>query len=86
MIEKLIKSYFLIIRKNIQDLVPKAIMHFLVNYVKDNLQSELVTHLYKQENFDVLLKESDQIALRRNEANEMLKVEKFSPIIFSNSK
>ncbi|KAF7490553.1 Dynamin-1-like protein [Sarcoptes scabiei] len=72
-IEKLIKSYFLIIRKNIQDLVPKAIMHFLVNYVKDNLQSELVTHLYKQENFDVLLKESDQIALRRNEANEMLK-------------
>ena len=49
-------------------------MHFLVNYVKDNLQSELVTHLYKQENFDNLLKESDQIALRRQEANEMLKV------------
>ena len=49
-------------------------MHFLVNYVKDNLQSELVTHLYKQENFDYLLKESDQIAIRRQEANEMLKV------------
>lgn len=73
-IERLIKSYFLIIRKNIQDSVPKAIMHFLVNYVKDNLQSELVTHLYKQENFDILLKESDQVALRRQEANEMLKV------------
>lgn len=72
-IERLIRSYFLIIRKNIQDSVPKAIMHFLVNYVKDNLQSELVTHLYKQENFDHLLKESDQIAIRRQEANEMLK-------------
>ena len=46
--ERLIKSYFLIVRKNIQDSVPKAIMHFLVNYVQDNLQSELVSHLYKQ--------------------------------------
>lgn len=41
-IEKLIKSYFYIVRKSIQDTVPKAIMHFLVNYVQDNLQSELV--------------------------------------------
>ena len=47
-IERLIKSYFLIVRKNIQDTVPKAIMHFLVNFVQDNLQSELVSHLYKQ--------------------------------------
>ena len=75
-IERLIRSYFLIIRKNIQDSVPKAIMHFLVNFVKDNLQSELVTHLYKQEHFDSLLKESEQIAVRRQEANEMLKVKK----------
>ena len=71
-IEKLISSYFLIVRKNIQDSVPKAIMHFLVNYVKDNLQSELVTHLYKNENFDELLAESEHIAVRRREAAEML--------------
>ncbi|TRY56112.1 hypothetical protein DNTS_015244 [Danionella cerebrum] len=38
-IERLIKSYFLIVRKNIQDSVPKAVMHFLVNHVKDSLQS-----------------------------------------------
>ncbi|KAL1415455.1 hypothetical protein MTO96_006804 [Rhipicephalus appendiculatus] len=54
-IERLIRSYFLIVRKNIQDSVPKAIMHFLVNYVKDNLQSELVTHLYKHDCFNQLL-------------------------------
>lgn len=41
-IERLIKSYFCIVRKSIQDSVPKAVMHFLVNYVQDNLQSELV--------------------------------------------
>jgi len=72
--ERLIKSYFLIVRKNIQDSVPKAIMHFLVNYVKDNLQSELVSHLYKQEEIEKLLEESDHIAARRKEASEMLKV------------
>lgn len=72
--ERLIKSYFYIIRKSIQDAVPKAIMHFLVNYVKDNLQSELVTHLYKSENAEDFLNESDHIAVRRKEAADMLKV------------
>lgn len=72
-IERLIRSYFLIVRKNIQDSVPKAIMFFLVNHVKDNLQSELVTHLYKNENYKELLSESEHIAVRRREATEMLK-------------
>ncbi|XP_073826150.1 dynamin related protein 1 [Musca autumnalis] len=72
-IERLIKSYFYIVRKSIQDSVPKAVMHFLVNYVKDNLQSELVTHLYKSDTVDTLLNESDHIAIRRREAADMLK-------------
>lgn len=72
-IERLIKSYFYIVRKSIQDSVPKAIMHFLVNFVKDNLQSELVTHLYKSEKAEELLNESDHIAVRRKEAADMLK-------------
>ncbi|KAK3101869.1 hypothetical protein FSP39_006916 [Pinctada imbricata] len=71
-IERLIKSYFLIVKKNIQDTVPKAIMHFLVNNVKDNLQSELVSSLYKKEEFEFLLEESEHIAARRKEAHEML--------------
>lgn len=33
-IERLIRAYFVIVRKNILDTVPKAIMHFLVNFVK----------------------------------------------------
>jgi dynamin 1-like protein len=71
--ERLIKSYFYIVRKSIQDTVPKAVMHFLVNFVKDNLQSELVTHLYKADNADQLLDESEHIAQRRKEAADMLK-------------
>lgn len=49
-------------------------MHFLVNYVKDNLQSELVTHLYKSDQAEALLNESEHIAIRRKEASDMLKV------------
>uniref|UniRef100_A0A9J7XH65 Dynamin-1-like protein n=2 Tax=Cyprinus carpio TaxID=7962 RepID=A0A9J7XH65_CYPCA len=73
-IERLIKSYFLIVRKNIQDSVPKAVMHFLVNHVKDSLQSELVGQLYKPALLDDLLTESEDMAQRRNEAADMLKV------------
>ncbi|CAB0035145.1 unnamed protein product [Trichogramma brassicae] len=72
-IERLIKSYFYIVRKSIQDSVPKAVMHFLVNFVKDNLQSELVTHLYKSDQAESLLNESEHIAVRRREAADMLK-------------
>nr|XP_060632788.1 dynamin-1-like protein isoform X2 [Anolis sagrei ordinatus] len=71
-IERLIKSYFLIVRKNIQDSVPKAVMHFLVNHVKDSLQSELVGQLYKALLLDDLLTESEDMAQRRKEAADML--------------
>ncbi|KAF9412983.1 hypothetical protein HW555_008680 [Spodoptera exigua] len=73
LVERLIKSYFYIVRKSIQDSVPKAVMHFLVNYVKDNLQSELVTHLYKSDQAESMLNESEHIAQRRKEAADMLK-------------
>ncbi|XP_034444499.1 dynamin-1-like protein isoform X3 [Hippoglossus hippoglossus] len=81
-IERLIKSYFLIVRKNIQDSVPKAVMHFLVNHVKDSLQSELVGQLYKAALLDDLLTESEDMAQRRNEAADMLKaLQKASQVI-----
>ncbi|KAF3855063.1 hypothetical protein F7725_023118 [Dissostichus mawsoni] len=81
-IERLIKSYFLIVRKNIQDSVPKAVMHFLVNHVKDSLQSELVGQLYKAGLLDDLLTESEDMAQRRNESADMLKaLQKASQVI-----
>uniref|UniRef100_A0A8D3A728 Dynamin-1-like protein n=1 Tax=Scophthalmus maximus TaxID=52904 RepID=A0A8D3A728_SCOMX len=81
-IERLIKSYFLIVRKNIQDSVPKAVMHFLVNHVKDCLQSELVGQLYKAALLEDLLTESEDMAQRRNEAADMLKaLQKASQVI-----
>lgn len=54
--------------------VPKAVMHFLVNHVKDCLQSELVGQLYKTALLSDLLTESEDMAQRRTEAADMLKV------------
>jgi hypothetical protein len=49
--------------------------------VKDNLQSELVAHLYKSDQVEELLNESEHIAHRRKEAADMLKVRMYSSFI-----
>lgn len=82
LIEKLITSYFLIVRKSIQDSVPKAVMHCLVNYVKEELQSELVSELYKAEAYDELMEEAPEMIARRREVSEMVKaLQKASEIL-----
>eukprot|EP01134_Creolimax_fragrantissima_P002477 CFRG2477T1 len=72
LIQSLIHSYFDVVRRNIQDSVPKAIMHLLVNYVKDKLQSHLVSQLYRRENFEMLLSESVEVTTKRKETAEMI--------------
>lgn len=43
----LVSSYFDIVRANLQDLVPKAVMHFLVNTVQRGLQQHLIKTIYR---------------------------------------
>ena len=43
----LVESYFDVVRKNLQDAVPKAVMHFLVNSVQRGLQQHLIRTLYR---------------------------------------
>ncbi|XP_037114473.1 dynamin-1-like protein isoform X1 [Syngnathus acus] len=82
-IQRLIKSYFLIVRKTIQDSVPKTVMHFLVNHVKEHLQSELVGQLYKQTLLQDLLIESQDTAQQRTEVAQMLEALKKANHIIS---
>jgi dynamin 1-like protein len=70
-IKYLIDSYFSIVRKNFIDMVPKTIMYFLVNHVRDSLQNELVSELYRDAEMGVLLQEAEDIATRRQTCNEM---------------
>lgn len=82
LIQNLLTSYFDVVRKNIGDLVPKSIIHFLVNRSKQTVQNELVRALYKEDMFDELLQENSEVAARRKACVEMIKVlEKAQSII-----
>jgi len=74
LIELLLKSYFKIVRKNIKDRVPKSIMFFLVNKSKEQIQNELVKELYKEDMFETLLAESDDVAQRRGNYQQSIKI------------
>jgi vacuolar protein sorting-associated protein 1 len=70
--ELLIHSYFNIVKREMIDMVPKAITLTLVNHSKENLQRELLQELYKPEVLDDLLKESEFIVSRRKEVVSMV--------------
>lgn len=70
-IKSLISSYFDIVKKNFMDLVPKTIMHFLVNTFKEGLQNELVCKLYREATISSLMRENDDVATRRRACKEM---------------
>lgn len=66
-IKLLIHSYFNIVKREMIDMIPKAITLTLVNHSKENLQRELLQELYKPEVLDDLLKESEFVVNRRKE-------------------
>jgi replication fork clamp-binding protein CrfC len=45
LIKKLLESYFKIVKKNVQDAIPKAIMYTLVNRSRSNLNQKLIHEL-----------------------------------------
>jgi dynamin 1-like protein len=70
----LLKSYYDIVRKNIQDAVPKAIMHFLVNHVKRELHSVFIRKLYRESLFEEMMQEKEDVAVNRKHCKEILQV------------
>ncbi|KAF8407298.1 hypothetical protein HHK36_006425 [Tetracentron sinense] len=70
----LLSSYYDIVRKNIQDLVPKAIMHFLVNHTKRDLLTTFIQKLYRENLFEEMLQERDEVAVKRKRTQEMFHV------------
>lgn len=72
LIRRLISSYFGIVQETIADLVPKAVMHLLVNHSKDVVQNRLVSELYRENLFDDLLHEDDAIKAEREKCEKLL--------------
>ena len=54
------------------DMVPKAIMLNLVQWTKENMQGELLTNMYKTDELDELLKESEYTVKRRKDCQQMV--------------
>ncbi|KAL4075418.1 Dynamin central region-domain-containing protein [Scleroderma yunnanense] len=71
-IKLLIHSYFNIVKREMIDMVPKAIVLTLVNHSKEDLQRELLQELYKSDVLDELLKESEFVVNRRKEVVSMV--------------
>lgn len=72
LIRSLISSYFNIVRQSIQDLIPKAIMHFLVNHTSQQVQNRLVASLYKPELFSEMLSEDEALVAERTRVKALL--------------
>ncbi|KAF4667860.1 Dynamin-1-like protein, partial [Perkinsus chesapeaki] len=75
-IKSLIASYLNIVKRSICDLVPKAVMCFMVNTFGADmvLHRELVTQLYKEDLFSELLNEAPEIAQGRAQCTEAIRV------------
>ncbi|NXS51424.1 DYN3 protein, partial [Brachypteracias leptosomus] len=70
-IRNLVDSYMSIINKCIRDLIPKTIMHLMINNVKEFINAELLAHLYSSEDQNTLMEESAEQAQRRDEMLRM---------------
>ncbi|KAF9228742.1 hypothetical protein BS17DRAFT_690871 [Gyrodon lividus] len=71
-IKLLIHSYFNIVKREMIDIIPKAVVLTLVNHSKENLQRELLQELYKPDVLDDLMKESEFVVNRRKEVVGMV--------------
>ena len=72
LIRSLIQSYFGIVRQTIQDLVPKAVMHLLVNHTSQHVQNRLVSSLYRPDLFPDLLNEDEALVAERTRVKALL--------------
>ncbi|XP_034543755.1 dynamin-2 isoform X1 [Notolabrus celidotus] len=70
-IRNLVDSYIGIVNKSIRDLMPKTIMHLMINSAKDFIHSELLAYLYSAGDQGSMMEESAEQAQRRDEMLRM---------------
>lgn len=73
-IKLLIESYYNIVKKNIADSIPKAIMLKLIVKSKNDIQKVLLEKLYDSPKLGDLVKENDITIERRKECKKMIEV------------
>ncbi|XP_046636552.1 dynamin-like isoform X3 [Daphnia pulicaria] len=66
-IRNLVDSYMKIVTKTTRDLVPKTIMHLMINDTKDFIMAELLANLYATGDTNNMMEESAEEAVKREE-------------------
>uniref|UniRef100_A0A3B3WTL2 Interferon-induced GTP-binding protein Mx n=1 Tax=Poecilia mexicana TaxID=48701 RepID=A0A3B3WTL2_9TELE len=59
-VRNLVDSYLSIIHRTVRDLIPKTIMHLMVNNTKEFIHSDLLAHLYSCGDQNSLMEESQE--------------------------
>uniref|UniRef100_A0A3P8P9H2 Interferon-induced GTP-binding protein Mx n=1 Tax=Astatotilapia calliptera TaxID=8154 RepID=A0A3P8P9H2_ASTCA len=70
-VRNLVDSYLAIIHRTIRDLIPKTIMHLMVNNTKDFIHADLLAQLYSCGDQNTLMEESQEQAQHRDEMLRM---------------
>ncbi|XP_016411667.1 dynamin-1a isoform X6 [Sinocyclocheilus rhinocerous] len=70
-IRNLVDSYMGIVNKTVRDLMPKTIMHLMINNTKEFINAELLAQLYSCGDQNTLMEESADQAQRRDEMLRM---------------
>ncbi|XP_044030183.1 dynamin-1a isoform X8 [Siniperca chuatsi] len=70
-IRNLVDSYMAIVNKTVRDLMPKTIMHLMINNTKEFINAELLAHLYSCGDQNSLMEESQEQAQHRDEMLRM---------------
>ncbi|KAM4663746.1 dynamin-1 isoform 2-T2 [Discoglossus pictus] len=70
-IRNLVDSYMSIVNKTIRDLMPKTIMHLMINNTKEFIHAELLASLYSCGDQNMLMEESPEQAQHRDEMLRM---------------
>ncbi|XP_061554750.1 dynamin-1a isoform X15 [Phycodurus eques] len=70
-IRNLVDSYMAIVSKTVRDLMPKTIMHLMINNCKDFINAELLAQLYSCADQNTLMEESQEQAQHRDEMLRM---------------
>ncbi|TNN65215.1 Dynamin-1 [Liparis tanakae] len=70
-VRNLVDSYLSIIQRTVRDLIPKTIMHLMVNNTKEFIHSDLLAQLYSCGDQNTLMEESQEQAQHRDETLKM---------------
>jgi len=72
LLKSFLSSYYQIVKLKIVDAVPKTIMRFMVNAVREGLHRECIAELYRSDLVSGLLQEGDEVRQRRLHCEQKL--------------